>query len=231
MKDSVAGIEYRFTDPRLLQEALTHRSAGAMNNERLEFLGDSVLNLVVASRLFELRPEAREGDLSRMRARLVRGVSLAEVATGLRLGKQIRLGEGELKTGGFRRTSILADVFEALIGAVYVDGGFEASRRIVTGIFDPLIESLPGSEDLKDAKTRLQEWLQARARPLPEYHLDREEGADHAKKFHVVCRLPDDGTRVEASGASRRKAEQAAAARTLKHLSGRSDPDPEPETR
>ncbi|MCJ7816147.1 MAG: ribonuclease III [Xanthomonadales bacterium] len=218
MKDSLAGIDYRFTDPKLLQDALTHRSMGARNNERLEFLGDSVLNLVVSSRLFELRPDAREGDLSRMRARLVRGVSLADVASGLGLGKQLNLGESELKSGGFRRASILADAFEALLGAIFIEGGYDACRGVILDLFDPLIENLPSADDLKDPKTRLQEWLQGRARPLPEYELRREEGADHAKKFHISCTLPDDKTVVEAVGNSRRKAEQAAATQVLQLL-------------
>lgn len=218
MRDSLSGIEYRFKDPQLLREALTHRSVGAGNNERLEFLGDSVLSLVIAGRLYDLHPRAQEGDLSRMRARLVRGSTLAEVATSINLGMAINLGEGELKSGGFRRASILADAFEALLGAILIDGGFEACRRVVLSLFDPLIERLPGAEELKDPKTRLQEWLQARGRPLPQYSLVREEGSDHAKKFHVTCRLGDDGTAVEASGRSRRKAEQAAAATVLEML-------------
>ena len=218
MTDSVAGIDYRFDDPQLLREALTHRSLGAGNNERLEFLGDSVLNLIIAMRLYELRPDAREGDLSRMRARLVRGSTLSEVANTINLGQQIKLGEGELKSGGFRRASILADAFEALLGAIFIDGGYRACREIVLGLFDPLIADLPEAEDLKDPKTRLQEWLQARGRALPEYALVGEEGADHAKQFHVACRLTDDGTVVEQSARSRRKAEQAAAAEILKLL-------------
>jgi ribonuclease-3 len=218
LRDSLAGIEYRFKDPQLLREALTHRSFSAGNNERLEFLGDSVLSLVIAWRLYDLHPQAREGDLSRMRARLVRGSTLTEVATSINLGMEINLGEGELKSGGFRRASILADAFEALLGAILIDGGFEACRRVVLSLFDPLIERLPAAEELKDPKTRLQEWLQARGRPLPQYSLVREEGSDHAKKFHVTCRLGDDGTAVEASGRSRRKAEQAAAATVLEML-------------
>lgn len=220
MKNSVAGIEYRFTDQTLLRDALTHRSLGAQNNERLEFLGDSVLNLVISYRLFECYPDAQEGDLSRMRARLVRGLSLADIASGLGLGKQLNLGESELKSGGFRRASILADAFEALLGAVFLDGGYEACRRVILDLFDPLIANLPSAEELKDPKTRLQEWLQGRARPLPEYSLLREEGADHAKKFHVACRIPDDGSVVEALGNSRRKAEQAAAKSMLQMLEG-----------
>jgi ribonuclease-3 len=218
VKNTVTGIDYRFTDPQLLRDALTHRSMGARNNERLEFLGDSVLGLIISARLFELRPDAPEGDLSRMRARLVRGVSLAEIASEIGLGKQLKLGEGELKSGGFGRASILTDAFEALLGAIFLDGGFKASRQVIIDLFDPLIENLPDIEDLKDPKTRLQEWLQARSRPLPEYELQREEGADHEKKFYVTCQIPDDGTAVEASGNSMRMAEQAAAKRVLLRL-------------
>lgn len=218
MRDSLPGIDYRFDDPQLLRSALTHRSAGSVNNERLEFLGDSVLNTVVAMRLFALHPAAQEGDLSRMRARLVRGTTLSEVASSIGLGREIRLGEGELKSGGFRRASILADAFEALLGAIFIDGGYDACRAVILRLFDPLIAALPAAEELKDAKTRLQEWLQARGRPLPDYSLLREEGADHAKKFFVSCELTDDGTLAEASGRSRRKAEQAAAALLLQML-------------
>jgi len=218
VKNSVAGIDYRFADQQLLEEALTHRSRGANNYERLEFLGDSVLNLVVSSRLFELNPGASEGDLSRMRARLVRGESLTEIASGLALGKQLNLGEGEMKSGGFRRASILADAFEALLGAIFLDSDYASCRTVILDLFDPLIEKLPSIEELKDAKSRLQEWLQGRGRPLPEYTLFREEGADHVKKFHVQCRIADDGSLMEASGSSRRRAEQAAAAKMLELL-------------
>jgi ribonuclease-3 len=215
---TVDGIDYRFGDPALLEEALTHRSAGSPNNERLEFLGDGVLNAVIAARLFERHPTASEGDMSRMRARLVRGSTLFEVAEGIGLGRRVRLGEGERKSGGFRRTSILADAFEAVLGAIYLDGGFEACRAVILGLFDPLIDALPDSDELKDAKTRLQEWLQGRGRPLPEYRLLGEEGADHRKSFFVACRLTDADLQAEESGASRRKAEQAAAARLLAML-------------
>lgn len=218
MKHHVAGIDYRFTEPKILVDALTHRSMGTRNNERLEFLGDSVLNLVITSRLFELRPEAPEGDLSRMRSRLVRGTSLADIAAGLGLGKHLNLGESELKSGGFRRASILADAFEAILGAIFLDGGYGACEEVILALFDPLIENLPDAEKLKDAKTRLQEWLQARARPLPAYELQREEGADHAKRFYIRCILPDDQTALEAVGNSRRKAEQAAAMQVLRLL-------------
>ena len=218
MKKSVAGIDYRFADQQLLEKALTHRSRGAINYERLEFLGDSVLNLVISSRLFELKPDAQEGDLSRMRARLVRGESLTDIASGLGLGKQLKLGEGEMKSGGFRRASILGDAFEALLGAIFLDSDYASCRHVILDLFDPLIEKLPGIEELKDAKTRLQEWLQGRGSPLPEYTLLREEGADHVKKFYVQCTITDDRSMVEASGSSRRRAEQAAAAKMLELL-------------
>lgn len=218
MKDSIDGIDYRFGDPALLEEALTHRSTGSFNNERLEFLGDSVLNAVIAARLFEKHPGASEGDMSRMRARLVRGATLAEVAAGLDLGRAIRLGEGERKSGGFRRSSILADAYEAVLGAVYLDGGFEACRAVILARFDPLIDALPDSDDLKDPKTRLQEWLQGRGRSLPEYELLEESGADHRKFFRVACRLPDGDEQTEEAGSSRRMAEQGAAARMLARL-------------
>ncbi|MGD2127894.1 MAG: ribonuclease III [Lysobacterales bacterium] len=221
MRDSVPGIDYRFSDPQLLREALTHRSLGKANYERLEFLGDSVLNLVISSLLYDRHPESQEGDLSRMRARLVRGGSLSELAAGLGLGKQLKLGEGELKSGGFRRASILADTLEAVLGGIFLDGGYDAARQVIVSLFEPLIDRLPAAEDLKDAKTRLQEWLQARGRPLPEYVLEREEGADHAKMFFVTCRLPDSGVAIDGCGRSRRKAEQTAAAAALEALTER----------
>ena len=218
MKDSVAGIDYCFKDPRLLEEALTHRSIGAGNNERLEFLGDSVLGMVITARLFERHPETNEGDLTRMRARLVRGTTLARLGREINLGREIMMDPGVMKSGGFRNTSILADAVEALIGAIYLDGGFEATRNVILAMFDPLIEGLPAAEQLKDPKTRLQEWLQARGRPLPVYTLEFEEGAAHAKTFHISCVL-EDGLRSEAEGSSRGGAEQAAATVMLETLS------------
>ncbi|MEE4217935.1 MAG: ribonuclease III [Xanthomonadales bacterium] len=217
MKDSVAGIDYRFEDPRLLEEALTHRSIGSGNNERLEFLGDSVLGMVISSRLFELHPRASEGDLTKMRARLVRGTTLAKIAREMDLGRQIMMEPGVMKSGGFRNTSILADSFEALLGAIYLDGGFEACRQVIHERFARLIEELPSVDQLKDPKTRLQEWLQGRGRPLPVYSLEFEEGAAHAKTFHVSCAL-EDGMISEAQGSSRSAAEQAAAEKILKQL-------------
>lgn len=222
--DTIPGIAYRFNNPRLLQQALTHKSVGSANYERLEFLGDSILNLVVSIRLFEHYPEAAEGDLSRMRARIVRGKTLSEIAAGISLGNYLILGEGEKKSGGFRRASILADALEALLGAVYLDGGYAASHAAIAALCDPLIRSLPSAESLKDPKTRLQEWLQARGRPLPFYQLERAEGADHAKCFYVRCSLEAGGPEVVAAGKSRRQAEQAAAAEVLALLTAQGMP-------
>ena len=217
MKNSIAGIDYSFRNPRLLEEALTHRSIGAGNNERLEFLGDSVLSAVISARLFEIHPDASEGDLTKMRARLVRGTTLAKLAQGLGLGRQVMMDSGVMKSGGFRNASILADSFEAVLGAIFLDGGFSACREVILRLFSPLIESMPSVEQLKDPKTRLQEWLQARALPLPVYELEFEEGAAHAKTFYVSCTL-EDGTRSEAHGNSRSAAEQSAAGIILDRL-------------
>ncbi|MDZ4730945.1 MAG: ribonuclease III [Xanthomonadales bacterium] len=216
--DTVPGIDHRFANTVLLQEALTHRSSGPSNYERLEFLGDSILSLVVSQLLFERFPQANEGDLSRMRARLVRGRTLAEVAAKLDLGKQIKLGQGEMNSGGIRRSSILADALEALLGAVLLDGGYVACQAVIASMFYPLIDALPAAESLKDAKTQLQEWLQARGKALPEYRLVKEEGADHAKSFHMECRLDDHSPALIAVGSSRRKAEQLVAALCLEKL-------------
>lgn len=213
--EALPGVEHHFTDPELLREALTHRSLNQRNNERLEFLGDAVLNFVIAARLYDQRPDDNEGSLSRLRSRVVRGETLAKVARGLQLGDYLRMGEGELKSGGFLRDSVLADALEAVLGAVYLDGGFVAAERVILGLFAEEVERLPDAEALKDPKTRLQEWLQARGRPLPVYELVHEEGAEHAKRFHVRCRLVDSGFEAKASGTGRRKAEQAAAERVL----------------
>ncbi len=211
MTDIIPGVNYRFSDPGLLAKALTHRSAGKRNYERLEFLGDSVLDLVISERLYFLHPGAPEGDLSRMRARLVRAETLKEVAQQLGLGDHLNLGSSERKTGGRRRASILSDVLESVIGAIYIDGGYDACRQVILDIFGTAIESLPDVERLKDAKTRLQEFLQAGGRPLPLYSLVEERGADHAKEFTVSCSLGDAQQRTTAVARSRRKAEQSAA--------------------
>ncbi|MES0873600.1 ribonuclease III [Sinimarinibacterium thermocellulolyticum] len=215
-------LDHRFADVALLERALSHRSLGTRNNERLEFLGDALVNFVIAGALYEIRPAAEEGALSRLRASLVREASLARLARDLDLGSVIRLGESELKSGGFRRESILADAFEAVLGAVYLDGGFEVAQRVVRRLFAPLLAQLPDAESLKDPKTRLQEWLQARSRPLPRYEVLAEDGPAHARRFSVRCSLPDDdGSGCIAEAGSRRVAEQQAAATVLAMLEAR----------
>jgi ribonuclease-3 len=207
----IPGIPYRFKDPELLQLALSHRSLGRVNNERLEFLGDSILNFVVSARLFDIKPDNNEGELSRLRARVVRGDTLAMLAAQLKLGDQVKLGEGELKSGGFKRDSILADTLEAVFGAIYLDGGFVPCEKVIRHVCDPFIETLPSAESLKDPKTRLQEWLQGHGFPLPEYAVLTESGPAHKKEFKVQCRSDEVGFKVTGGGRSRRKAEQAAA--------------------
>jgi ribonuclease-3 len=210
-------LNYRFRDPVLAQLALTHRSIGKPNNERLEFLGDALLGAVIAEMLYEVHPNASEGELSRLRAQLVNGQALALVARELELGDELKLGPGELKTGGFRRDSILADAFEALVAAVYLDSGFEACRDVVRGLFAERIAALRRSS--KDAKTRLQEWLQAGGWPLPQYELTASHGEDHAKTFDVSCVISEPlPLQAEARGASRRAAEQDAAETVLNQL-------------
>ncbi|MCW8927128.1 MAG: ribonuclease III [Xanthomonadales bacterium] len=219
----IPGIPYRFNDPALLSLALSHRSVGPHNNERLEFLGDSVLGFVVAGRLYELRPEVDEGDLSRLRTRVVRGTTLAELANKLKLGDHVRLGEGELKSGGHKRNSILADTLEAIFGAIFLDGGFEECARVVRHVCDPVINSLPDASELKDPKTRLQEWLQGQGHSRPEYVLVSETGPAHKKRFIVQCVAQTIGIAVNGEGSSRQKAEQAAAADALVEIAGRQE--------
>ncbi len=208
----------------LLEQALTHRSAGSPHNERLEFLGDAVLNLLVAQLLFARFPQASEGELSRLRAKLVSAVPLAEVGAEWKLGDLLNLGSGELRSGGFRRESILADAVEALIAAVYLQSGLEAARRVVERSFAARIEALPHDEFLKDPKTRLQEFLQARATPLPEYSLLATTGADHEQRFQVRCEVRPAGhpqsLNTSGEALSRRGAEQQAAERMLAQLQG-----------
>jgi len=203
----------------LFEAAFTHRSApGRINNERLEFLGDAVLNLLAAELLYQRFPAASEGDLSRLRARLVSTAPLAEAAQSLGLGDELRLGSGELKTGGFRRESILADALEALIGAVYLDAGLEAARAVVARFCEPLIDTLPPPEDLKDPKTRLQELLQGRGLALPEYRVEQVSGEPHLQHFSVRCEVPELHIATAGEGSSRRRAEQDAAQRVLDSL-------------
>jgi ribonuclease III len=209
-----APLDYRFNDPALRARALSHRSVGADNNERLEFLGDGLVNMLVAEMLFEHYPKADEGELTRRRSQLVSEPALAALARDLELGDQLRLGSGELKSGGYRRDSILADAFEALIAAVYLDGGWEACRRVVRDLFADRVTSI-GSHPGKDAKTSLQEFLQARGHALPTYSLVEATGAEHAKTFEVECDIAAIGVRTRGLGSSRRAAEQAAAGAAL----------------
>lgn len=211
-------LEYEARDPTLFAAALTHRSAGSGHNERLEFLGDAVLNLIIAAHLYRLYPHATEGDLSRLRARVVSAEPLADIGAGLGIGEVLKMGSGELKSGGYRRRSILADAFEAICGAVFLDSGLDATRTIIERLFTPRIEALPPLDELKDAKTRLQEYLQSRALPLPRYSVERVEGEPHAQTFWVVCNLKSYALRTEGDGSSRRRAEQVAAERALEEI-------------
>ena len=218
MMDWQQRLGYRFGDEGLLRQALTHRSAARSNNERLEFLGDAVLGFVAAELLFDRFPTASEGELTRMRAALVRRETLAEVARSLDMGPLLVLGEGELKSGGRDRSSILADCLEATFGAVYLDGGMDAARRVIAALVAERLQAMSPRDTLKDAKTRLQEYLQARRMALPEYAVTGMEGEGHDKAFHVLCTLSDLGLVTRGSARSRRKAEQAAAADALARL-------------
>lgn len=213
-----AKLRYEFTDGRLCTQALTHRSAGYPHNERLEFLGDAMLGLVVAEELYRRYPDADEGLLTRLRAALVRKETLAEVAAELDLGAHLRLGEGELKSGGFRRASILANALEAVLGAIYLDGGYEPCRAAIRRLLEQRIAGLSAAAMTKDPKTELQEWLQARGRPLPVYRTTRVEGDPHDQHFVVECILEDAAAPVTGEGRSRRHAEQQAAERMLARL-------------
>jgi len=211
-------LGYTFARPELLAQALTHRSFGALNNERLEFLGDSVLNCSVARALYDAFPDLPEGSLSRLRANLVRQETLAEIAASLKLGDTLRLGEGELKSGGFRRPSILADALESLFGAVFLDAGFDAAQRVVRGLFDPLVAQIDPKASGKDPKTQLQEMLQSRRLPLPEYRLAGTEGEAHDQNFIVECVLVKPVLNTRGVGKSRRAAEQEAARQACAQL-------------
>jgi ribonuclease-3 len=212
-------LGYRFVDVSLLTRALTHRSAARDHNERLEFLGDAVIGVVVASAFFDRFPQANEGELSRLRAGVVSGVSLAGIARSLKLSECLILGESERKSGGRNRDSILTDTLEALAGAIMVDSSLSGARTVVSGWLQSMIE---GStlDIVIDAKTRLQEWLQARGEPLPEYVVTSVSGEDHAQCFQVQCKLGERGLTTEASGSARRRAEQTAAELMLDALAG-----------
>jgi ribonuclease-3 len=207
-----------YEDESLLELALTHRSCGKRNNERLEFLGDSILNFIIAADLFDRFPSAKEGQLSRLRAAMVKGETLAEIARELDLGQYLRLGSGELKSGGFRRDSILADTVEAIIGAIYMDAGLESARFYVLKWFEKRLTELDLDGSIKDSKTRLQEFLQSRRLDLPEYDLINVEGEAHSQTFYIRCKVALLNEPTEGSGSSRRQAEQEAAKAALQLL-------------
>jgi len=208
-------LGYTFRDQELLRTALTHRSASKNHYERMEFLGDAVLNLVISNELYQRFPDASEGELSRLRANLVKGDSLSKIAVELALGDFLRLGSGELKSGGFRRKSILADVLEGIIGAIYLDGGMRAAEDFIRRVYSARLANANLDEELKDPKTRLQELLQSRGLDLPDYEIVRTSGQAHNQTFEVSCSIAVLEKPVTGTGSSRRKAEQAAAERAL----------------
>jgi len=216
-------LGHNFSDPTLLEQALTHRSFGALNNERLEFLGDAVLDMVVSEMLYRHFPSASEGDLSRLRAVLVKGEALAKMARAIDLGDQLRLGSGELKSGGFRRDSILAGAYEAVIGAILLDAGFDTCKACLVTWFESLLQNLSLGDEHKDPKSRLQEYLQGRGAALPEYKLLTVSGEGHAQHFEVQCYLEGITADYRGEASSRRKAEQAAATVALNNLQVESD--------
>ncbi len=211
-------LGYQFRDPAALQQALTHRSASKNHNERLEYLGDSVLGMVIADALYHKFPSQPEGKLTRMRSSLVKGDTLAEIGREFELGDLLILGPGELKSGGHRRDSILSDAVEAIIGAIYLESGIEVVRELLLNWFASRIDKLDPNQQTKDDKTRLQEYLQSRQLPLPQYEVTDILGKDHAQTFVVQCRVSALATPVEAKGNSRRRAEQAAARIILEKL-------------
>ena len=208
-------LGHKFTKVALLEQALTHRSFGAAHNERLEFLGDSILNFCIASLVFDQFPAMPEGEMSRLRANLVNQSVLAAISTELELGPMLRLGDGELKTGGANRPSILGDALEAIIAAVYLDADFTSASNVVRVLFTTRMETASDAKPVKDAKTGLQEWLQGKHLPLPEYKVSRIEGESHRQVFHVECEIASFGVKSAGRGASRRLAEQEAAAEAL----------------
>jgi ribonuclease-3 len=213
-------LKFRFKNPALLEQALTHRSASKDNNERLEYLGDSYLSFAIARRLYEQRPDDSEGDLSRARAALVKQATLADIGHKLKIDQHLVLGAGESRAGGARRTAVLADAVEAVIGAVLLDGGSEAAEAVIDLLFADLLATLPPAAALKDAKTRLQEWLQGRGLRLPEYAVEAVSGRDHEQTFVVSCVVAERNGRTTGQGRSRRVAEQEAAEAMLVVLTG-----------
>jgi ribonuclease-3 len=222
LNHELAGLEdqlgYHFKDATLLRTALTHRSAASRNNERMEFLGDAVLGYIISSELYQRFPSATEGALSRLRASLVKGDTLADIATQLQFSDFLILGSGELKSGGYRRRSILSDAFEAVIGAIYLDSDIHSVRQCILPFFKPRLDLCDPEAVKKDAKTRLQEYLQSRSYPLPEYHVLNISGEAHKQTFEVECRLLELDISSMGKGSSRRKAEQQAAKKALEIL-------------
>lgn len=214
-------VDYPFRDEGLKTEALTHRSAKGRNYERLEFLGDSILSLVISTRLYELEPDADEGELSRLRASLVNGARLAEIGEKQELGDHLVMGSGELKTGGHRRTSILADAVEALLGAIYLDSDYSTCEQVILDLYSGYLENLPDPESLKDPKTRLQEYLQSRKQPVPDYRILEESGKAHNRHYKVSCVVESCNVTTTGEGSSRRKAEQEAAKKAFGKISGK----------
>jgi ribonuclease-3 len=216
-KTLIRHLGYDFKDPSLVELALSHRSVGAKNNERLEFLGDSIVNFLMAEALFIKFPQCREGELSQMRAQLVKGKTLAEIAREFELGDYLNLGPGELKSGGFRRESILADAVEAIIGAMYLDGGMVACKEHVTRWYQSRLDIISPEGANKDAKSKLQELLQSRKKPLPQYHLVETTGSDHEQHFQIECEIEFLQQRFLGEGSNRREAEQVSAQIALDH--------------
>jgi ribonuclease-3 len=211
-------LDYRFKDAALLQQALTHRSAQGPNNERLEFLGDAVLDFVISEALFKACPDLPEGDLSKLRSSLVKDTSLAALAADLGLGMHLILGGGEQKSGGHRRESILADALEAIFAAVFLDSGIDAAKDMIEHVFVDRLANLPDVDELRDPKTRLQEWLQARKMELPVYDLVSVSGREHKRRFEVSCVIEEAAITTKGTSTTRRKAEQIAAARMLSEI-------------
>ena len=216
-------LKYHFNDKSLLELALTHRSFQGKNNERLEFLGDSILNFIIAESLFKEFNLLPEGDLSRLRSQLVKSATLSEIGIDLNLGDYLILGEGELKSSGWRRPSILADSVEAIIGAVFIDGGISSAKKLITGWYQERLDAINPNDIQKDSKSVLQELLQAKKIPLPEYNVVSVEGEAHNQHFKVSCSIPKLGLSIEGEGASRKVAEQSAAEESIKKLKNNTD--------
>lgn len=214
----ILGCKTRFNNPEILKQALTHRSVGKGNNERLEFLGDSILGFVIAQWLYDNYPTLSEGKLSRMRSSLVKGATLAEVARHYNLSEQLILGVGELKSGGFNRSSVLADAVEAVIGAVFLDQGIDSARTFILDVMNDWLNKVNPNVTDKDAKTRLQEYLQKNGYPLPDYELLEKFGKDHMQTFKIQCEIPDFNLKAITISKSRKKAEQLAAEEILKQI-------------